>query len=318
VFNRESGFINIISTIETLGDDSVRLEMKRYSIVLLVIIFIMIGVASSVSAEPVFPPKRIVSLAPSMTEILYALGLGENIVGVTSYCDYPEAAKAKPKIGGMSNPSLEAVILLRPDLVVMTTDGNAKEVEERLRSLKIATYVFTARRISELPRGIKEVGAALGVPKRAKTLAQEIEKALTQFGGSGMAQKQNRPLERRGSGNTKKKVLFIVWPDPLIVAGPGTAMDDAIVLLGYENIAKKARTVYPKYSLEEVIRQSPDVIAIGKASGMDMRAVTRGFLQRMESVPAVKNGAVCYMSDSLYRLGPRVVHGIEELSACLQ
>ena len=88
------------------------------------------------------------SLAPSMTEILFAMGLGDNIVGVTSFCDYPEEAKKKPKIGGMSNPSLEAVVSLKPDIVVMTTDGNPKEFEERLRSLKITTYVFTARRLA--------------------------------------------------------------------------------------------------------------------------------------------------------------------------
>lgn len=123
-------------------------------------------------------PKRIISLAPSTTEMLFALGLGENIIGVTNFCDYPEDAKKKPKIGGMSNPSLEAVVSLRPDIVIMTTDGNPKEFEERLRSLRIKTYVFTARRISELPYGIREMGIALGVKENAERLAGEIEGSL--------------------------------------------------------------------------------------------------------------------------------------------
>jgi len=297
--------------------------MKNY----IIIISFIVSVGSFALGEPATTPKRIVSLAPSTTEILFALGLGDNIVGVTSFCDYPQAAKAKPKIGGMSNPSLESVIVLKPDLVVASTDGNPKEAVERLRDLKIATYVFAAKRIAELPRGIRDMGASLGVPEKAEVLARKIESALERRSVSGIngrgkisANRKGPVLEgsSRGQSADHKKVLFIVWPDPLIVAGPGTAMDDAITLLGYENIAKEAKITYPKYSLEEVIRRSPDVIAIGKGSGMDMRAVSRGFLVRMSSVPAVKKGAVCYMSDSLYRLGPRIVYGIEELAECLK
>jgi iron complex transport system substrate-binding protein len=260
------------------------------------------------AAEPA-SPKRIVSLAPSMTEILFALGLEDNIVGVTSYCDYPAAAKAKPKIGGMSNPSLEAIITLKPDLVVMTMDGNPKEVEARLRSLKITTYVFTARRIADLPHGYRQIGAALGVSGKAEQLAHEMEKALMSFGSR---------VHGHGAGNAKRKVLFIVWPEPLLVAGPGTVIDDAMGLIGVENMAAGATMAYPKYSLEEVIHQSPDALFIGSATGMDMRKVSKGFLKRLAGIPAVKNNAVCYTGDKLYRLGPRVVKGIEELAACLK
>jgi iron complex transport system substrate-binding protein len=278
---------------------------------ILIVISIILGTSSSVSADLASPPKRIVSLAPSMTEILYALGLGENIVGVTTFCDYPEEAKKKPKIGGMSNPSLEAVISLKPDIVVMTTDGNPKEFEERLRSLKVHTYVSTPRRLAELPQGIRELGRALNVKDNANRLAMEIENGINHY-------KSGHAVFRTPSSASGKKILFIVWPEPLIVAGPGTVIDDAVTLLRYENIAATAKTAYPKYSIEEVIRQAPDVIFIGKGSGMDMQAVSQGILQRLASVPAVKNGKVCFMSDSLYRLGPRVVNGIEELAECLK
>ncbi len=270
----------------------------------LIIISFILGIANFASAAET--PQRIVSLAPSTTEILFALGLGDNIVGVTSFCDYPEEAKSKPKIGGMSNPSLEAIVSLKPDLVVMTTDGNPKEVEERLRSLKIHTYVFTARRLAGLPGGIRNIGAAVGARERAESLAKDIEKALGKF------------KSQKSGPRSQRKILFIVWPEPLIVAGPGTAMDDAIGLLGHENIAGTAKATYPKYSIEEVIRQAPDVIFIGKGSGMDMRAVSQGILNKLSSVPAVKSGKVFYVSDGLYRLGPRVIQGIEELAECLQ
>lgn len=253
-------------------------------------------------------PNRIISLSPNTTEILFAMGLGDKIVGVTNFCDYPEEAKKKPKIGGMSNPSLEAVVSLKPDIVVMTTDGNPKEFEERLRSLKIKTYVFKARRLSELPQGIRDMGFAFGVRERAERLAQEIEEIMNKVFHSSLITHHS---------SLKKKVLFIIWPEPLIVAGSGTLIDDVITLLGAENIAAKAKTSYPKYSIEEIIRQAPDVIFIGKGH-TDIKEVSENLLKRIASVPAVKYNAVCYMSDSIYRLGPRVVQGIKEMAICLK
>ena len=103
-----------------------------------------------------------------------------------------------------------------------------------------------------------------------------------------------------------------------MVAGPGTVIDDALALLSLENIAGAAETAYPKYSIEEVLHRAPDIIFIGKSMGVDMRSVSGGVLSRMSSVPAVKNGSVFYVSDKLFRLGPRVVKGIEELAECLK
>jgi iron complex transport system substrate-binding protein len=281
--------------------------LKHYILLCIFLLFTFYCLLSTnVYAEP---PQRIVSLAPSTTEILFAIGLGDNVVGVTSFCDYPDEAKKKPKIGGMSNPSLEAVVLLRPDIVAVTTDGNPKEFEERLRSLDIKTYVFTARRIFELPSAVREMGSVFGAEGHAEKLADDLDEAIEKF------------RERKDSsetGSSKKKVLFIVWPEPLIVAGPGTAIHDAITLLGAENIAGNAKTAYPKYSIEEVIYQSPDVIFIGRGMQGNMKGVSRVFLEKLTMVPAVMNGHVYFVSDSLYRLGPRVVRGIEELAVCLE
>ena len=254
---------------------------------------------------------RIVSLAPNMTEVLFAIGLGDKVVGVTTFCDYPEEAKKKPKVGGMSNPSLEAVVSLKPDIVVMTTDGNPKEFEERLRRLGIKTYVSRARRIRELPDEIRDMGSALGAKEKADETAEKIQKAMEEFKGIRTTQ-------------TGKKILFVVWPEPLMVAGFGTAIDDAITLLGYTNIASMpdiagARSPYPKYSIEEAIRGMPDIIFIGKGmSDGDMKALSERLLRRLKGTPALKNKKVFYVGDGLYRLGPRVIQGIEEMAELLK
>lgn len=248
------------------------------------------------------PPRRIISLAPSITEILFSLGLGDQIIGVTTFCDYPEEAKKKPKVGGMWNPSLEAILTLKPDLVAVSTNGNHKEFEERLRSMGIKTYIFTARRLTDLPQDLRAAGQAFGAGQRAEVLAQEIETTLARF-------KKPAPVR-------KKRVFFIVWPDPLVAAGPGTLIDDVLNLIGAENVAGKARVSYPKYSIEELIRQAPDIIIIG-----DMREgiqkTSAGLLKRLQSVPAVKNKKVFYIGDELYRLGPRTPKGIDELTRLL-
>jgi iron complex transport system substrate-binding protein len=240
-----------------------------------------------------------------MTEILFALGLADRIVGVTSFCDYPEEAREKPKVGGMSNPSLEAVVALKPDIVVMTTDGNPREFEERLRSFNIRTYVSRMRRLSELPEGIRDVGKALGVSERAEKLAQNLRSRLDKLSSV------NLPVS--------PAILFIVWPEPLIVAGPGTVIDDAIRFIGARNIASDAKAEYPKYSIEEILRRSPDMIVIGNMSvtgkgDAGIKEASEGLLRRIRILPAVRNNRVYYVSDDLYRLGPRTVQGIEELA----
>lgn len=292
-----------------------KIKITNKNLKFLVLLFFLFTVYYSLlTVSYAETPNRIISLAPSVTEILFAAGFGDRVVGVTTFCDYPPEAKRKPKIGGMSNPSLEAVISLKPDIVVMTIDGNPKEVEQKLSSMKIKTYVFESRTLSELPDGIKKMGIALDARERFDSLASGIEQSINRYKVSGQ-QSINNALHITQNSSLRKKVLFIIWPEPLIVAGPGTAIDDAINLLGGINIAKDAKGRYPKYSIEEIIRQSPDVIFFGRGKGMD--EISSRLLKRLSSVPTVKNKKVFYVGDSLYRLGPRVIKGIEELEGYL-
>jgi len=281
---------------------------RKYAMVLF---FALITLHSSlITASCADTPKRIISLAPNVTEILFALGVDERIAAVSSFCDFPEEAKKKPKVGGMSNPSLEAVVSLKPDLVIFSIDGNPKSFEERLSSMKIRTFTLRSKRIAELPQGVRQIGAAVGAAARSETLAQEMEKKL-----SGLMERERRYRDLHRTAK-KQKVMFIIWPDPLIVAGPGSIADDALQVLGTENIAAKTGTTYPKYSIEEILRQAPDIIFIGKGTGMDK--VADGLLKRLKSVPAVRSNRVYYVSDYLYRLGPRTIQGIEELAGHLE
>lgn len=283
---------------------------KKKSARLVTFFFLAITVFGSLfSVSSAETPQRIISLAPNITEILFALGAEDRVVGVSSFCDYPEGARQKPRVGGLSNPSLEAVVSLKPDMVFLTKDGNPKAFEERLRAMKINTVVLTARKISDLPDGIRKVGAAVGAAEKAERLATDIERRLREYDERG---KKFRVLHKAPK---KPKALFIIWPEPLIVAGPGTTTHEALTILGAENIAAGTSAAYPKYSIEEILRQSPDIIFIGKGNGMDK--VADGLLRRLKSVPAVKNKKVFYVSDYLYRLGPRTIQGVDELERLL-
>jgi len=282
--------------------DGYRTEKNAFRKQLFAVIILFVILSGSAMADS---PARIISLAPNLTEILYHLDLGDRIVAVTSYCDYPPQAKAKTKIGGMANPSLEAIVALRPDIVVMTDDGNTAAFAERLQSLGIRIYIFRARRLDELPEGIKNLGMALGVKERAVERAEGIERFINRM---------NKRTQET-SIQTARKVLFVVQPHPLIVAGSGTAIDDSLKLLGLHNIALDVGSKYPKFSLEEVIRCKPDLIMIGRGPGMaDDDA--KNLLKKLESLDAVKNGRVCYINDPLFRLGPRIIEGIREVDAC--
>lgn len=251
------------------------------------------------------PPGRIISLAPNITEILYDLGLEDRVVAVTSYCNYPPRVEEKPRVGGFSNPSLEAIVAMRPDLVIMTDDGNPREISERLGKLGIPFYVFRAARLSELPGELRKLGTFLGVKDRAARAAKRIEKTLRRY----------KNWAGKSSRGGVRNVLFIVQPDPLIVAGPGTAIDDSLRLLGARNIASDSGSRYPKYSFEEVVRCSPDVIFIGRGHRADEQV--KGLMKRWNVLDAVNKGRVYYVSDSLFRLGPRIADGIREMAGPL-
>ncbi|MFA5182348.1 MAG: helical backbone metal receptor [Syntrophales bacterium] len=279
--------------------------MKVNESFFLIIFFSCLFFLSTSYPAPAVPPRRIVSLAPNITEILFDLGLGKQIVAVTTYCDYPREALSKPKIGGFANPSLEAIVAARPDLVMLTEDGNPQEIEAKLKKLGIRTYVFRARSIEELPEAIRQVGLFLEIGKRADKKARTIQEQLDRFQGD----------TAKRSSLKRPKAIFVIQPEPLIVAGPKTAMDEAMSLLGLNNIAGGAAAHYARYSLEETLRQQPQILFVGKSKGMEEDV--KKLLKRLRRLDAVENGKVYAIGETLYRLGPRIITGLNEMKAAV-
>ena len=240
-----------------------------------------------------------------MTEMLYALGLGGHVVGVSTACDRPSEARTKTKIGGMANPSLEAIMALKPDVVVMTREGNPQNIAKRLIKLGKKIYVFKASRLADLPTGIRDMGQALGAVEKAEALAKNIEASLRDATDPSF---QKAPHGR--------KALFIIWPKPLIVAGPGTIINDAMGGIGLKNIAADTGISYPNFSVEAVIQRQPDLIIIGAAHDSNMKRQSQELLKHLWMLDAVRKGHVCYVGDALYRPGPRIAEGLTEMKRC--
>jgi iron complex transport system substrate-binding protein len=250
------------------------------------------------------PPsvQRIVSLAPSLTETIYALGLEDRLVGDTDYCDYPADAQKKTKVGGAINPSLEQIVALRPDLVLVTKSLNRIETVNALDGLGISSYATDPHTVEEIISSTERLAGVLGAPEAGTTLGADLERHLAD-------------LQQRLSGLPPRRVLFIVWPDPLISAGKNTFIGDALRLAGATSIVDSAQD-WPHMSLEEVVRLQPDFLIFAEShsdSGQnqfDVVAERPGW----RGLDAVRNRRFAVISDAVNRPAPRIVSAIEDLA----
>src|SRR5262249_7172161 len=252
------------------------------------------------------PPHRIVSVAPSITEILFALGAGDQVVGVTTYCNYPEAAKAKPKIGGYTTPSLEAILALRPDLVIMMK--NRPDVAQKLRQAAIDVTELQPENLAGLYESIRTIAEKIGVTARGESLVQSIEGQLREISPQ--------------KGGPKPTVLFIVGRTPgavsdLIAVGRGSYINELIGLAGAENVFRDAVVPYPKVNMEEVIRRNPDVIIDMGHNEMVTEKQKEAVKQLWKKFPflrAVQRDAVFPISaDYFVTPGPRVGLAVRDI-----
>ena len=251
---------------------------------------------------------RIVSAAPSITEILFALGAGDQVVGDTAYCNYPEAAKRKPKIGGYATPNIELILALNPDLVFVN-DSRRNVVEALRQTRRIEVISLHPDSVYGIYQSIQTIAAKLGMQERGKRLIQSIDNEIHQTTDSS-----NR--------TPKPKVLFVVGRTPgtvagLVVVGQGSYLSEVIDLAGGINVAADAGVQYPRFSFEEVIHRDPDIILdMGHdhiVTESEKRAV-KGLWQRYSFLRAVRYDAVFPISGEYFVTpGPRVGQAVREL-----
>jgi cobalamin transport system substrate-binding protein len=250
------------------------------------------------------PPARIVSLVPSVTEIVFSLGAQARLVGRTDFCDHPAAVRDTPSVGGMVNPSLETLVGLRPDLVIGTDEGNREETFQQLQRLGIPTYLVHANRIAETVGLIARVGALTGhqadVPRLTGEMLRRVE-----------------AIRRAVAPFPRPRVLYVLWPDPLIVPGRGSMLTELIDIAGGASITAGDADAYPRFSLEAAVARAPEVIILADhstGSSTAGRAAPEKW-QRLISVPAIREGRLHSADLSiLHRYGPRVPEGLETLA----
>jgi iron complex transport system substrate-binding protein len=248
------------------------------------------------------PVQRIVSLAPSLTETIYALGLQDRLVGDTDFCDYPPDAQKKTKVGGAINPSLEQIAALRPDLVLVTKSLNLIETVNALDNLGISSYGTDPHTVKDIVSSTERLAGVLGVPEAGASLGADLERHLAD-------------LQQRLSGVPPRRVLFIVWSDPLISAGKNTFIADALRLAGATSIVDSSQD-WPHMSLEEVVRLQPDFLVFAAShsesgqNDFDVLAERPGW----RGLDAVRNRHFAVISDAVNRPAPRIVSAIEDLA----
>ena len=248
------------------------------------------------------PVQRIVSLAPSLTETIYALGLQERLVGDTDYCDYPEDAQKKTKVGGAINPNLEEIAALRPDLVLMIKSLNRPDTVQALESLRIPAYATDPHTVEDIVSSTKRLAEVLGAPEAGAALGLSLERQLN-------------GLKQRLAPFAPRRVFFVVWPEPLMSVGKDTFIADALRWAGAVSIVDSAQG-WPEVNLEEVVKLQPDylVVATGHGENLahDMEAYST--LPGWRLLEAMRNGRVAVISDAVNRPAPRIISAIEELA----
>jgi len=248
--------------------------------------------------------QRIVTLAPNLAEIVYALGAQDRLVGVSNYSDYPPAAKSKPRVGMQLNPNLEAIIALRPDIVLVTA-VNRYETADELARLGIAVYGTDPHTVEDTLESIEHVGGVIGATAQAKSVVANLRQRLNAL----QSKLTNVPVTR---------VFFVVGESPLISLGEHTFIADALRYAGAQSVVH-AKQDWPQISLEEVVRLNPDYLVFA-SSGFGGEDSTAKQLAELRSeagwreLAAVREGRVVVVSDEIDLPAPGLIDAIEKLA----
>jgi iron complex transport system substrate-binding protein len=253
--------------------------------------------AAEVRADRV---ESIVSLAPSVTEILFALGVGDRVVGVSTYCDYPERAKQIDQVGNFLQPNVELILRKQPDLVIAVPSPANRVPVESLNDLGLRVLVVDPDGIAEIYAAIGSIAAAVGEVSEGERLVRDIRARVDRVTG-------------RLAGAPRRRVLMLVGRSPLIAAGSGTYQNELIVLARGTNVAADAGSAWPNLSLELIIAAAPEVIIdAGMGSEEEDTQSGRAYWQKFSTIPAVRAGRLFgYGVYELLRPGPRIAETLE-------
>lgn len=254
-------------------------------------------------------PQRIVSLAPNITEILFAIGLGDRVVGVTEFCTFPKGAQAVEKVAGFNTLSVEKIIAAKADLV-LASRGNDREGVETLRKMGVPVFGVEIQSIEQLLERIERLGKLGGVEEQATALRQALEKRV------GQVRARVDSLEER------PRVMWGYLGEPVYTAGGNTMIDDVFELAGGTNVGRLAPGAWPQVSLETMVSWAPEVIITTDNMGEE-----RAFEKKLEemrrtdgwkSLPAMRDRRVYNIDgDLLNRAGPRLIDALEQIAALL-
>jgi iron complex transport system substrate-binding protein len=250
--------------------------------------------------------NRIVSIAPNLTEVVFALGDENRLAGDTDYCDYPPEALRKPHVGGVQNPSLDAIVALKPDLVLATKAINRRGTVDALDRIGVPVYVTDApHSVEDVIVSIEHIGAALGVEKSA---ADEV----------GRLRDRLSDLDRRLTGIAPRRVFFVVQTAPIISTGRNTFIADALRRAGGRSVVETSAE-WPHISLEAIVHLQPEFLIFANAhTGTSPREI-----EDLRSRPgwrdltAIQQGKIVVLSDAINRPAPRLVDAVEQLARAL-
>ena len=247
---------------------------------------------------------RVVSLAPSLTETVYAIGAEDQLIGVSEFCDFPPAALEKPKVGGIYTPNFEAILSHKPDLVLATTEGNREEDVRRLANLGMAVYLVRPIDLTTILESIERLGRLLGRVAEARRLV-------------GAMQEQADAIGHAVEGAERPRVLYVLWGNPLIVPGRDTVMTDLIRRAGGNSVTGQEPLSYPRFSMEEALVRQPDWVVLAHHGPTSVDQLLREWPQ-LTLLPSVRRGRVALIeADLVHKPGPRVIEGLRMLARLL-
>ena len=265
---------------------------------LLAVAMALVSLAGRAEQTKIEVAERIIALSPHSVEMLFLLGAGDKIVGTLDYADYPEQAKAIPRIGGHEGIQLDRLLELEPDLVIVWQTGNQNRDIERIEDFGIPLYISETKRLADIPKELLELAELVGATSEGKALAEAYNKRL-------------RDLRAHYSGRSKVRFFYQLWSDPLRTVASGSWINELFDGCGGENVFSSTTSDYPQVSLESVIEKQPQVIVVpshkGKKIPMDM------WLDWPE-IPAVKNQQMIFFDgDLLHRFSYRTLDGMQQI-----